>query len=124
MWGEFHCLRLYPDLFSSWDEMLKVASIKGNEAHLTLQLLIDQLLKQLVNQQAKLATQIIHISVREQNATRYMAGYAVIKLKKKYKQYSSKSHPMKEAEDVCCHQPPGGGQSQLIRVGYTTSTMS
>jgi len=47
MWAKFHCLRLYPDLLCSWDEMMKVASIKGNEAHLTLQLLIDQLLKQL-----------------------------------------------------------------------------
>ena len=42
--------------------------------------------------------------------------------KKKYKQHSSKSHPMKEPEDVRCHQPPGSGQSQLIGVGYTTST--
>ena len=36
IWAKFHCLRLYPDFLCSWDEMLKVASIKGNEAHLTL----------------------------------------------------------------------------------------
>jgi len=69
--------------------MLKVDSIEGNEAHLTLQLLIDRLLKQLINQQAKLATQIIHISVREQNAIRYMAGYVAINLKKEVQQHSS-----------------------------------
>ena len=99
MWAKFHCLRLYPDLLSSWDLMLKVASIKGNEAHLTLQLLIDRFLKQLVNQQVELATRTIHISVREQNAIRYMAGYVAIKLNKSDISYLKTSR----AFDVLIH---------------------
>jgi len=86
LWAKFHRLRLHPVILSSWEQFVKDASIKGDEVHLTLQLVIDRLLKQLINQQAKVTTQKSftshQLTVREQNTIRYMAGYVVIKLKR------------------------------------------
>ena len=119
LWAKFHRLRLHPVILSSWEQFVKDASIKGDEVHLTLQLVIDRLLKQLINQQAKVTTQKSftsnQLTVREQNAIRYMAGYIAIKLQKRYKCHSSnptlqKKHKIFVAvltKMTADNQPPG-----------------
>ena len=86
---------------------------------MTLQLLIDRVLKRLINQQAQVATpeqQALtshHLTVREQNAIRYTAWYVATKLTNKYKRHSS-NPTLKEklfvavlSNMTAVNQPPG-----------------
>ena len=97
----FHKFRFSEALLKTWSSFL--CAVKAPlplqvEAQLTLQLLVDRLFKRLITITAAETdckykvqkAQDVHLTLREQNAIRYMAGYVAVKLKTKYKKTISK----------------------------------
>lgn len=69
---------------------LKAPELCQLESQLTLQLLMDRVLKQMLKNKAA-ATEnqhsaaVLPLTIREKSAIRYMAGYVAVKLLKKYR---------------------------------------
>ena len=93
VWVTFHKFRFSESLLETWPSFLRVVKAPlplQAEAQLTLQLLVDRLFKHLITITAETdckynvqKAQDVHLTLREQNAIRYMAGYVAVKLKKK-----------------------------------------
>ena len=93
VWGQFHKFRFDSALHHEWMTYLSTVDVPPTlkiEASLTLQLLLDRLFKHLINILAIDCKPIVHpdqeitLTLREQNAVRYMAGYVAVKLKRKF----------------------------------------
>ena len=103
MWGKFHEFRFNPTLHQYWAlylERVQVPQSIKQESTLVLQLLVDRLFKRIVkneaqpvgsSQTAAPSNQPVVLTVREENAIRYMAGYVATKLKKKFQKRTK--HP-------------------------------
>ena len=94
VWAVFHKFRFSEALLETRSSFLcavKAPLPLQAEAQLTLQLLVDRLFKHLITITAAETdckynvqkVQNVHLTLREQYAIRYMAGYVAVKLKKK-----------------------------------------
>ena len=99
VWSTFHQLRNSKQVKQVWSTFTQAQIIEAHreESQLTLQLLLDRLLKQLIKNKAEMFKQksaasfMAPLSAMECNAVRYMAGYVAISLLKKYQKPSK--HP-------------------------------
>ena len=97
MWSSFHKVRNNDAVSRVWSTF--ITTIKAPEAcclesHLALQLLMDRVLKKMIENKAKAVKQLSSVAVapltiREKSAMRYMAGYVAVKLLKRYKKPSN-----------------------------------
>ena len=105
MWSSFHILRFSPKVQAQWEAYqtaLHTPTSLQVEGKLLLQLLLDRILKRLVAAGVSEGSTAVvpdhevapehhvKLTLREQNAVRYMAGYVLRKLKKKYKERSKR----------------------------------
>ena len=99
MWNSFHKVRNSDEVNRVWSTF--ITTIKTPEpfcleSRLALQLLLDRLLKKMIENKAKAVDQrssvaVAPLTIREKSAIRYMAGYIAVKLLKRYKKPST--HP-------------------------------
>ena len=92
IWRNFHVLRLSDPVRSAWKSCLvDLPSDVKDVSYLTLQLILRRMFQEVVQQMTvknnPLTVSPQRITPREENAIRYMAGYIVVKLKKKYTSY-------------------------------------
>ena len=93
VWSNFHKLRFDPKIQALWVSyqaaITTPPSLQG-EGKLLLQLLLDRILKRLIADEATecstaaVPERHVCLSSQEQNVVRYMAGYVVRKMKKKF----------------------------------------
>ena len=96
VWRNFHIHRLSPSIRSAWQSCigtLQVSQDAFNVSDLTLQLVLKRLMHAIVKQMTSSPSTSIRctpqaLTSREENAVRYMAGYVVMKLRKKYREHS------------------------------------
>ena len=89
VWKSFHQMRNSVSMRTSWNDfILQNNCLSTSESNLTLQLLLDRILKVMLHNEAQ-AT--VAISASTANAVRYMAGYVVISFPKKF------NRPVKKA---------------------------
>lgn len=98
MWAKYHSIRTSSDFLSQWSCF--TSSVLGEPATLTLtQHLTDLMFKQLIQQQfpqeesSGAESDLPALSLHEQNALRYAAGYVCRNLRRKLER---SSHPLKE----------------------------
>ena len=93
MWSKFHHLRSSPELIEAWRAFMQLQDgleCSSREAHLTLQILLDRILKKIIhnlgeaasNKKKREAKPSQKITAMESNAIRYMAGFVAVKLLK------------------------------------------
>ena len=91
MWSSFHKLRNSSEISRVWQTL----NIQPEaESRLCLQLIVDQLLKQLISkaQQTTTTPKSYALNKREKNAVRYMAGYVAVSLLKRFRKKSKNEH--------------------------------
>ena len=107
MWSAFHQLRSSSEIQRVWCRFVARSippNVNCEESQLVLQLLLDRILKKLLENQAKaskkyeISDYVRPLTSLECNAVRYMAGYVAIKLLKKYQK------PTKHQELKMKHQ--------------------
>ena len=93
MWSAFHQLRSSSEIHKVWCRFIArsiPSHVHCEESQLVLQLLMDRILKKLLENQAKAVKKyessepVRPLTSLESNAVRYMAGYVAIKLLKRY----------------------------------------
>lgn len=90
VWSSYHRFRFDPRVATKWMKLLdSLRTGEVEEAELACQLLMDRSLKKLIANheeatRVNAATFMGVLTMRERNAIRYMAGYVVMKLKKKF----------------------------------------
>ena len=93
LWSNFHKLRFDPEIQALWvsyQAAITTPPSLQDEGKLLLQLLLDRILKRLIADEATecstaaVPERHVCLSSREQNVVRYMAGYVVRKMKKKF----------------------------------------
>ena len=106
VWKAFHRMRNSQDIQTTWTDYIATKHLGSSEIHLTLQLLLDRLLKAMLKNQANSKCESANASTdqqpvtpREKNAIRYMAGYVVVSLLKTFKKPVKKA-TMKEKHDI------------------------
>ena len=108
VWGQFHKVHFDSTLHHRWTTYLGNMVVPPPlkvEASFTLQLLLDRLLKRLINilavdsKPTVTANQEVTLTHREQNAIRYMTGYVAVKLKKRF--WKDTKHPKLEKNERC-----------------------
>ena len=95
VWRNFHVHRLSPTITSGWQsclDTLQVSQAASDVSDLTLQLVLKRLMHAVVKQMTTSPSTSIRctphcLTNREGNAVRYMAGYVVMKLRKKYRKH-------------------------------------
>lgn len=100
LWRSYHQARFSESVKDKWEKVagaVAISSDMANESDLTLQLLFDRCMKLFIAElksSSSASSQhpkaVAGLSVREKNAIRYMAGYVMIKLKKKFQRKSKK----------------------------------
>ena len=107
MWSAFHQLRSGSEIQRVWCRYVARSippHVNCEESQLVLQLLLDRILKKLLENKAKaskkyeISDDVRPLTSLECNAVRYMAGYVAIKLLKKYQK------PTKHQELKTKHQ--------------------
>ena len=93
LWTDFHQLRTSKEMKQTWNIFLAahVPNSSNSEPNVTLQLLLDRLLKKMlsnkviqINEESQ-AAPVKPLTAMESNAVRYMAGYVAVTLLKRYK---------------------------------------
>ena len=89
VWRLFHQMRNSEGVRTLWKNFIALHTFPAAESNLT-QLLLDQMLKAMLKNEAQASAVISSstvppLSPREKNAVRYMAGYVVISLLRKFK---------------------------------------
>ena len=94
LWGEFQLTRLSRPLLEQFYKLTASISSQKVDVDVAFQLIIGRCMKLIVekatrslklkNAVAPIATPVETISLREKNAIRYMAGYVMMKLRKKF----------------------------------------
>ncbi len=92
VWRNFHVLRLSDSVRSTWDSCLvELPHDVRTVSDLTLQLILRRMFQEVVQQMTvknnPTTVSPQRITPREENAIRYMAGYIIVKLKRKYTSY-------------------------------------
>lgn len=96
IWSAFHKLRCDHQVKETWSTFVSkhIATAHQKESQVTLQLLLDRVLKQLLKNKAsarKRSTKMAEssaikpLTAMEGNAVRYMAGFVAVRLLRKYK---------------------------------------
>ena len=93
VWSEFHSMRSGEQIKATWFSFIPSPF---KEVTLTLQLLLDRMLKRMISMRAKSVADSFHTSIGyvkpltkfENNAIRYMAGYVPVHLLKQYERPS------------------------------------
>lgn len=96
LWRNFHVLRLSVHVKSLWQSSVDALhlpdTVKG-ASDITMQLILKRMMHNVIKQLSKTHSPppqaVASLTPRECNIVRYIAGYIVYKLKKKYPQYSS-----------------------------------
>ena len=102
VWSTFHSLRSSQHVKHTWNAFIsaQVPQSHQKEPQLALQLLLDRVLKRLIENKAKAtrqhtessaASSVRPLTALESNGLRYMAGYVAVSLLKKYRKPSK--HP-------------------------------
>ena len=107
VWRNFHVARLSPGILSMWQSYLNVLRVSKSAlsvSDLTLQLVLKQVMHTIVKQLTSTPSESASTSPqpltdREENVVRYMAGYVIVKLKKRYRKYASVLESMKTGFD-------------------------
>lgn len=93
LWSSYHKARFSKKIRAVWESLIStvpMSSELAGESELALQLVIDRTMKLLINEVSKSALPsaathaVAALSEREKNGIRYMAGYVVLKLVKKF----------------------------------------
>jgi hypothetical protein len=94
VWRKFHILRLSPSIMSVWKLCVPPAEPNTTQvSNIVLQVIIKRMFSDVIQQMttakssASLPVQLL--SVREENVVRYVAGYVVYKLRKRYSECSA-----------------------------------
>ena len=106
LWYNFHQLRDCPEIIESWRVFmeLNIPECSTSDAHLTLQILSDHLLKKMIHNQAEEVRKKVTIKPleqlppRESNAVRHMSGFVAVKLLKKFRKTSKNSKVQQKRE--------------------------
>lgn len=95
VWRNFHILRLSDSVKSAWETCIAVLQLPSDVlavSDLTLQLILKRMFQEVVQQMtvksttsASASLPLLQLTAREENITRHMAGYVIVKMKKKYK---------------------------------------
>ena len=94
VWRNFHVHRISPTIKARWNSCisaLHLSSDASKVSELTLQLILKRLMHAVVKQmvtpslESKSTPSHVPLTEREDNVDRYVAGYVVMKLKKKYR---------------------------------------
>ena len=96
VWRNFHIHRLSPSLRFAWQSCIHTLQLSQDAFNVTdptLQLILKRLMHAVVKQMTTSSSTSIRctpqpLNSREENAVRYMAGYVVVKLRKKYCEHS------------------------------------
>ena len=112
VWRRFHVVRLSSDVKSAWKKcMLAIVKESNAVTDITLQLVLRRTFQTIVkemtcttNPQCNMPQQ--PLTARDMNVIRYMAGYVVVKLKKKFPLFSDffmslKSDSDRAFESIC-----------------------
>ena len=98
IWATFHQLRSSQDIKTAWAGVFEEIPESGPcDVQVTLQLLLDRLLKKIIHNQAEttrkkqLDKPMRKLTSRESNTVRYMAGFVAVKLLKRFKKPSKNS---------------------------------
>jgi hypothetical protein len=111
VWNNFHKLRFNPQiqvLWASYQTALHTPPSLQGEGKLLLQLLLDRILKHLIATEASECSTAavpehhVNLTSREQNVIRYMAGYVVRKMKKKFKETSKQPEIQRKRQLFLC----------------------
>ena len=98
VWRNFHVLRLSTNLKMKWEACVNSLNLTDDIVHVSdivLQLILKRMMSCIIreltstNSPPAAAVQVVAPSVRELNIIRYIAGYVVLKLKKKFPEYST-----------------------------------
>ena len=98
VWSSFHEICTDSNLFEKWEMYLAKythTTVNGDVARFALQLLMDRAVKAIIRNKATSTraaashTRLVVLSNCEKSAIRYMAGYVIIKLKKKFLKLST-----------------------------------
>lgn len=113
IWHDFHKLRFNPTLHATWSSYLKAVETPSSlmtESSLLFQLLVDRLFKHFIaaraddhldcaQTQQSTGHKSLPMTIREQNAIRYMAGYVATTLKKQFFK-RSKNPGLREKREI------------------------
>ena len=98
IWSSFHQLRASPEIQEAWSAFVKhIPELCQPDANLTLQILLDRLLKKMIHNRAE-AVKKKHVvkpgnlTPKEANAVRYMAGFVAVKLLKSIRSHQRISY--------------------------------
>lgn len=102
LWKHFHKIRFSLEIQRSWENLLTTLQFSTSvkvETNLALQLLLDRLMKAIISRATAAASSTSStpsststpssqapqvLTMRERNVVRYIAGYVVMKLRKKH----------------------------------------
>ena len=124
VWSAFHKMRTRKDILCAWNSFLEANALQTSSCHeLALQVILDEMLKQLLAKQSAAVDMAPEVFVRpltlcESNGVRYMAGYIPAKLLKKYRRGSKNSSLdikyklfVKTLQHMKAHEQPGDPDS-------------
>ena len=108
LWYNFHQLRNCQEIKEAWKAFVELniptCSSASRDAHSTLQILLDHLLKKMIHNQAEAVSKkttiepLEKIPPRESNAVRHMSGFVAVKLLKKFKRPSKNPRVQQKRE--------------------------
>ena len=88
LWRKYHVLRLSSTVRQAWEDCATYLSLSDNIKHLTLQVILKRIMSSTINLNTTVTTPDLvepeKLSEREENVVRYMAGYVVSKVKKRF----------------------------------------
>ena len=104
VWSSYHRFRFDAQVATKWTKLLDCLRIgEVEEADLACQLLLDRSLKRLIANHKKAIQKTVSgvsvLTMRERNAIRYMVGYVIVKLKKKFGKKAASSSVQKR--EIC-----------------------
>ena len=85
-WKNFHALRLSPSIQSAWHACVTSLSLPEAAEHMTLQVILKRLIGKTIQATTAVSPEpkAQELTRREENVIRYMCGYVVLKIKKKF----------------------------------------
>lgn len=92
-WRKFHILRLSSSVSTAWQSCIASMGIATSIKNVTLQVILKRIVTNIIDHEVEAVdpanfTEVKRMSEREENVVRYMAGYVVSKMKKKFPLHS------------------------------------
>ena len=93
-WRKFHILRLSKTISCAWEVCATSFGIDELSKHITLQVILKRMVTGIISRKIEVHDsssfiQIQQMTEREENVVRFMAGYVLLKLKKKFPEHSN-----------------------------------